>query len=44
MGETEGELGLVLMGDVMLSKSLIQYSVGGSRGSTLFLYVVCPEA
>ena len=27
MGETEGELGLVLMGRAMLSKSLIQFSV-----------------
>ena len=27
MGETEGKLGLVLMGRAMLSKSLIQFSV-----------------
>ena len=32
MGETEGKLGLVLMGGAMLSKSLIQFSVDG-RGS-----------
>ena len=29
MGETEGKLGLVLMGRAMLSKSLIQFSVDG---------------
>ena len=29
MGETEGKLGLVLMGGAMLSKSLIQFSVDG---------------
>ena len=29
MGETEGELGLVLMGRSMLSKSLVQFSVDG---------------
>ena len=29
MGETEGKLGLVLMGRAMLSKSLIQFSVEG---------------
>ena len=29
MGETEGELGLVLMGRSMLSKSLVQFSFDG---------------
>ena len=29
MGETEGKLGLVLMGGAMLSKPLIQFSVNG---------------
>ena len=29
MGETEGKLGLVLMGGAMLTKSLIQFSVNG---------------
>ena len=29
MGETEGKLGLVLMGRAMLSKSLIQFSIDG---------------
>ena len=36
--------GLVLTGDVMLSKSLIQYSVDGSGRTIVFLSVVCPEA
>ena len=36
MGETEGKLGLVLMGGAMLSKSLIQFSVDG-RGCVLSL-------
>ena len=29
MGETEGKLGLVLMGGAIVSKSLIQFSVDG---------------
>ena len=29
MGETEGKVGVVLMGGAMLSKSLIQFSVDG---------------
>ena len=33
MGETEGKLGLVLMGGTMLSKSLIQFSVNGCGSS-----------
>ena len=39
MGETEGKLGLVLMGRAMLSKSLIQFSVDG-RGCVPSLFFV----
>ena len=42
MGETEGKLGLVLMGRAMLSKSLIQFSADGWGAP--FLLVVWPEA
>ena len=43
MGETEGKLGLVLMGGAMLSKFLIQFSVDGCHCVPPMLFELRPN-
>ena len=43
MGETEGKLGLVLMGRAMLSKSLIEFSVHGRGCVPSLLFYLRPN-
>ena len=43
MGETEGKLGLVLMGGAMLSKSLIQFSAEGQDCVPSLLFNLRPN-
>ena len=43
MGETEGKLGLVLMGGTMLTKSLIQFSVNGWGCVPFLLFDLSPS-